>query len=143
MESVRTQNDLLTPSQRQAVTARGNVLVMAGAGTGKTHTLVERCLDCLCRERASLDEILVVTFTEAAAAKMKQRLRAALESILDSRSLGAPENVGQASSLPVLRASCPKSAGLAAGSRPNRQAWTPARQRSDFVTGREGASGQV
>ena len=47
MESTRTQTDSLTPSQRQAVAARGNVLVMAGAGTGKTHTLVERCLDCL------------------------------------------------------------------------------------------------
>jgi ATP-dependent helicase/nuclease subunit A len=69
----------LTPSQRRAVDARGNVLVMAGAGTGKTHTLVERCLDCIVREGASLDEILIVTFTEAAAAEMKQRLRAALE----------------------------------------------------------------
>ena len=84
MESARAQNDSLTPSQRQAVTARGNVLVMAGAGTGKTHTLVERCLDCLCRERASLDEILVVTFTEAAATEMKQRLRTALEQTLNS-----------------------------------------------------------
>ena len=36
MESPRDQNDPLTPSQRQAVAARGNVLVMAGAGTGKT-----------------------------------------------------------------------------------------------------------
>ena len=52
---------------------------MAGAGTGKTHTLIARCLDCLCREQAALDEILVVTFTEAAAAEMRQRLRAALE----------------------------------------------------------------
>jgi ATP-dependent helicase/nuclease subunit A len=71
-------DDRLTPSQRQAVIARGNVLVMAGAGTGKTHTLVERCLDCLCNEHASLGEILVVTFTEAAAAEMRQRLRRAL-----------------------------------------------------------------
>ena len=78
MESPR-EKSLLTPSQRQAVAARGNVLVMAGAGTGKTHTLVERCLDCLGNERASLDEILVVTFTEAAAAEMRQRLRRALE----------------------------------------------------------------
>ena len=90
MESIRTQTDSLTPSQRQAVAARGNVLVMAGAGTGKTHTLVERCLDCLGRERASLDEILVVTFTEAAATEMKHRLRAALEATLDPRPLGAP-----------------------------------------------------
>jgi len=79
-----TENDL-TPGQRHAVAARGNVLVMAGAGTGKTRTLVERCLDCLCREQVSLDEILVVTFTEAAATEMRQRLRAALEKALNSQ----------------------------------------------------------
>jgi ATP-dependent helicase/nuclease subunit A len=78
MESPR-KNNLLTESQMKAVRARGNVLVMAGAGTGKTHTLVERCLDCIGSDRAALDEILVVTFTEAAAAEMKQRLRRALE----------------------------------------------------------------
>jgi len=69
----------LTPSQQPAVAARGNVLVMAGAGTGKTHTLVARCLNLLCEEKVSLDEILIVTFTEAAATEMRQRLRAALE----------------------------------------------------------------
>ncbi|HVU27730.1 MAG TPA: UvrD-helicase domain-containing protein [Verrucomicrobiae bacterium] len=69
----------LTPSQQRAVVARGNVLVMAGAGTGKTHTLVARCLNLICDERISLDEILIVTFTEAAATEMHQRLRAALE----------------------------------------------------------------
>ncbi len=81
MDSARTQNDSLTPSQRQAVAARGNVLVMAGAGTGKTHTLIARCLHCLCEEQppASLEEILVVTFTEAAAAEMRRRLRERLE----------------------------------------------------------------
>ena len=81
MEPPRTPNDSLTPSQRQAVAARGNVLVMAGAGTGKTHTLIARCLHCLCEEQppASLEEILVVTFTEAAAAEMRRRLREQLE----------------------------------------------------------------
>ena len=69
----------LTSSQQQAVAARGNVLVMAGAGTGKTHTLVERCLELIAKEKASLDEILVVTFTEAAATEMRRRLREALE----------------------------------------------------------------
>jgi ATP-dependent helicase/nuclease subunit A len=72
-------NASLTPAQRRAVTARGNVLVMAGAGTGKTCTLVERCLDCLDRERTSLAELLIVTFTEAAAAEMRQRLRERIE----------------------------------------------------------------
>ena len=45
-------SNALTRSQRQAVDARGNVLVMAGAGTGKTKTLVARCLDCLERDGA-------------------------------------------------------------------------------------------
>jgi len=71
----------LTDAQREAIAARGNVLVVAGAGTGKTHTLVERCLGCLLDEkpRVSLDEILMVTFTDAAAAEMRQRIRARLE----------------------------------------------------------------
>ncbi len=72
----------LTASQRRAIAARGNVLVTAGAGAGKTHTLVERCLDLICREGVSLDEILIVTFTEAAAAEMRKRLRAGLEDAL-------------------------------------------------------------
>jgi ATP-dependent helicase/nuclease subunit A len=73
------EKNSLTSSQQHAVAARGNVLVMAGAGTGKTHTLVVRCLNLICEERLSLDEILIVTFTEAAATEMRRRLRAALE----------------------------------------------------------------
>src|SRR5271165_1300295 len=71
----------LTSAQKEAVAARGNVLVVAGAGTGKTSTLVERCLACLLEEKppVSLEEILMVTFTDAAAAEMRQRIRARLE----------------------------------------------------------------
>ncbi len=77
----------LTAAQQKAVLARGNVLVVAGAGTGKTTTLVERCLSCLLDEkpRASLDEILMVTFTDAAAAEMRQRIRRRLEQELENR----------------------------------------------------------
>lgn len=75
----------LTPSQAAAVAARGNVLVMAGAGTGKTHTLIQRILACLRDDGAALDALLVVTFTEAAAAEMRQRLRRALEEIAQAQ----------------------------------------------------------
>jgi ATP-dependent helicase/nuclease subunit A len=75
----------LTPAQERAVAARGNVLVVAGAGTGKTRTLVERCLNCLFEEQppVSIDEVLMATFTEAAAAEMRQRIRARLEEQLE------------------------------------------------------------
>jgi len=68
-----------TESQQRAVTARGNVLVMAGAGTGKTKTLVDRCLHCIENDGAQIDELLIVTFTEAAAAELRVRLRKILE----------------------------------------------------------------
>jgi ATP-dependent helicase/nuclease subunit A len=71
----------LTAQQQEAVAARGNVLVVAGAGAGKTRTLVERCLAWLLDEQnhGSVDEILMVTFTQAAAAEMRKRLREGLE----------------------------------------------------------------
>ena len=70
-----------TASQQAGIEARGNTLVMAGAGTGKTRTLVERCAQALLREppRVELDALLVVTFTEAAAREMRERLRSRLE----------------------------------------------------------------
>jgi ATP-dependent helicase/nuclease subunit A len=68
----------MTSSQQAAVAARGNVLVVAGAGTGKTQTLIERCCSLLMEENCALDEILMVTFTEAAAAEMRKRIRSRL-----------------------------------------------------------------
>src|SRR4051812_27404197 len=67
-----------TKAQEHAIGARGNVLVMAGAGAGKTRTLVERCIRCL-EEGTSLTEFLIVTFTEAAATELRHRIRTRLE----------------------------------------------------------------
>jgi ATP-dependent helicase/nuclease subunit A len=68
-----------TPDQARAIEAGGNVLVQAGAGTGKTRTLVQRCVNWLLADPAhSLDRILMVTFTEAAATEMRLRIRNAL-----------------------------------------------------------------
>ncbi len=70
-----------TPQQQAAIAADGNVLVMAGAGTGKTSTLVGRVAERLVRTegRVAADRLLMVTFTEAAAQEMRSRLRRELE----------------------------------------------------------------
>src|SRR5436190_15759370 len=73
-----------TASQLEAIRAEGDVLVAAGAGAGKTSTLVERCVQRVIEPRGSvsLDQILMVTFTEAAAAEMRRRIRERLEKAL-------------------------------------------------------------
>ena len=68
----------LTEQQCAAIAARGNVLVAAGAGTGKTSTITGRCVRLVLDENCPLDRILMVTFTEAAAAEMRERIRKAL-----------------------------------------------------------------
>lgn len=75
-----------TPAQDQAIHAKGNILVVAGAGTGKTRTLIDRCMMQLLDpvEEVSLLEILMVTFTEAAATEMKERIAHRLEMALES-----------------------------------------------------------
>jgi ATP-dependent helicase/nuclease subunit A len=78
----------LTESQRRAIAANGNVLVVAGAGTGKTSTLVARCVARI-EEGCSIENILMVTFTDAAAAEMRARIRQELTR--RARSAATPE----------------------------------------------------
>src|SRR5688572_15003410 len=71
----------ITDNQRKAIEAAGNVLVMAGAGSGKTSTLVERCLHHVLHpsQPVSVTEMLIVTFTEAAATEVRRRIAERLE----------------------------------------------------------------
>ncbi|MBQ3899801.1 MAG: helicase-exonuclease AddAB subunit AddA [Lachnospiraceae bacterium] len=66
-----------TEDQQKVIDTRNkNVLVSAAAGSGKTAVLVERIVSLVCDEKnkIDIDELLVVTFTKAAAAEMRERI---------------------------------------------------------------------
>ncbi|MBF6619748.1 MAG: UvrD-helicase domain-containing protein [Patulibacter sp.] len=74
---------VFSPRQAAAIERRGETLVSAGAGAGKTSVLVERYLRLLeSDDRLSTGTILAITFTEKAAAEMRERVRIRLSALL-------------------------------------------------------------
>src|SRR5258708_14668782 len=86
----------LNPEQRAAVeTLDGPVLVLAGAGTGKTRVLTTRIAHILATGRAWPSEILSVTFTNKAAREMKHRVGAMVGQIVEGMPwLGTFHSIG-------------------------------------------------
>ena len=68
-----------TTDQQKVIDTRGkNILVSASAGSGKTAVLVARIMKMVCEEGVDIDRLLIVTFTNAAAAEMKERIHSAI-----------------------------------------------------------------
>src|SRR5438874_827446 len=86
----------LNPEQRQAVEAAdGPVLVLAGAGTGKTRVLTTRLAHILATRRAWPGQILCVTFTNKAAREMKERIGALIGGVVEGMQwLGTFHSIG-------------------------------------------------
>ncbi|UBH09273.1 helicase-exonuclease AddAB subunit AddA [Macrococcus armenti] len=74
-----------TTSQQEAIETSGqDTLVAAAAGSGKTAVLVERIIRKIIDKRINVDELLVVTFTNASAKEMKHRIQKRLQEALQS-----------------------------------------------------------
>ena len=70
---------MMTEKQQQAIDFdKGNLLVSASAGSGKTCVMVNRILRLILDGKANVDEILCVTFTVLAATEMKQKIASAI-----------------------------------------------------------------
>lgn len=79
-----------TSKQLQAMTQKGNnILVAAAAGSGKTAVLVERIINKITNEKIDIDKLLVVTFTNAAATEMRERVLDAIYKKLEEE----PDNL--------------------------------------------------
>ena len=77
----------LNQSQIEAVNVKnGPLLILAGAGSGKTKTLTYRIANLITAGEASTEQILAVTFTNKAAKEMRQRLGAILNQAANNRS---------------------------------------------------------
>lgn len=84
-------NMTFTPAQQDAIFAKpGNLLVSAAAGSGKTAVLTQRVIELLTGEQPVMaDRLVIVTFTVAAAAQMRERIQDKLSALLEEH----PENI--------------------------------------------------
>ena len=104
---LKPQNETFTDTQWQAIFDEGDhLLVSASAGSGKTTVLVRRVIEKL-KSGTNIDELLIVTFTDAAAQEMKERIQVALQAAVNQESDSERRNhyVRQLTLLPMAHIS--------------------------------------
>ncbi len=101
---------LATPAQQEAIASRNSeLLVSAAAGSGKTRVLIQRILSLIQEDGYSMDRMLVVTFTHAAAAEMRDRLETQLtEAALQDRSMQRQMELVETAQISTLHSFCQK-----------------------------------
>ena len=98
-----------TDEQKQAIYEKNtNILVAAAAGSGKTAVLVERIINKIINDNVDIDKLLVVTFTNAAASEMKQRVLDAIYKKLNEN----PENENLQKQILLLNKAVPPNIGF-------------------------------
>ncbi len=92
--------------QARAIELRNkNILVAAAAGSGKTAVLVERIKRLILEEGCGIDEMLIVTFTNAAASEMKEKIENAIQKEIEESPQEAPALKKQLDLLPLANIS--------------------------------------
>ena len=96
-----------TENQQKALDVSGskNFLVSASAGTGKTTVMVTRINDIICKKRVPVSRFMVVTFTNLAAAQMREKLYKMLAESGDDFAFAERENI-DAASISTLHSFC-------------------------------------
>ncbi len=99
---------LFTEAQQSAISARNpELLVSAAAGSGKTAVLIERIYDMIAHQGYRVDRMLVVTFTNAAAAEMRERLEVRLgEAAEQSEGMRSQADLVEAAHISTLHSFC-------------------------------------
>ena len=68
---------------------QGHAVIEASAGTGKTYTLEHLVIDLIIKHKANIEEVLVVTFTDAATRELRERVRSLIRDICDTKVKGS------------------------------------------------------
>jgi hypothetical protein len=111
--------EYLRPSILDRLPAAGHAIIEASAGTGKTYAIEHLILELLRTTARTIEEILVVTFTDKATAELRARIRAAIERISCTRRRTlvihrSPDMPGPLSMSPLVCASSMRSRHLRA-----------------------------